>query len=97
MVTLLQITLIILKALAYLSWSWWAVFAPLIILGLLIIIWFISAVVVGIRNERWFRENLKIRVELVLISLNKCLYWYIILLREATSYPSKKPQSFQTL
>lgn len=57
MVTLLQITLIILKALGYISWSWCAVFAPLIILGLLIITWLVSAVVVGIRNERWFREK----------------------------------------
>lgn len=57
MVTLLQITLIILKALGYLSWSWWAVFAPYIISGLIIIILFISAVVVGIRNERWFKEK----------------------------------------
>lgn len=57
MVTLLQITLIILKALGYLSWSWWAVFAPYIVSGLLIIAWFISAIVVGIRNERWFREK----------------------------------------
>lgn len=57
MITLLQITLIILKALGYLSWSWWAVFAPYIISGLIIIAWFISAVVVGIRNERWFREK----------------------------------------
>lgn len=68
MVTLLQITLIILKALGYISWSWWAVFAPYIVSGLLIITWFIFAIVVGIRNERWFRENLKIRVEL---SINK--------------------------
>lgn len=59
MVTLLQITLIILKALGYLSWSWWAVFAPYIVSGLIIIAWFISAVVVGIRNERWFREKFK--------------------------------------
>ena len=57
MITLLQITLIILKALGYLSWSWWAVFIPYIISGLIIIIWFISAVVVGIRNERWFKEK----------------------------------------
>ncbi|MDU1317011.1 hypothetical protein [Anaerococcus hydrogenalis] len=57
MVTLLQITLIILKALGYLSWSWWAVFIPYIILGFLIITWFISAIVVGIRNERWFKEK----------------------------------------
>lgn len=57
MITLLQITLIILKALGYLSWSWWAVFAPYIVSGLIIIAWFISAVVVGIRNERWFREK----------------------------------------
>ena len=57
MVTLLQITLIILKALGYLSWSWWAVFIPYIILGFLIITWFISAIVVGIRNERWFKEE----------------------------------------
>lgn len=59
MVTLLQIILIILKALGYLSWSWWAVFAPYIISGLLIITWVISAVVVGIRNERWYKENFK--------------------------------------
>lgn len=58
-VTLLQITLIILKALGYLSWSWWAVFAPYIVSGLLIITWFIFAIVVGIRNERWFREKFK--------------------------------------
>ncbi|MDU5086777.1 MAG: hypothetical protein E6235_06970 [Anaerococcus vaginalis] len=57
MVTLLQITLIILKALGYISWSWWAVFTPYIVSGLIIIAWFISAVVVGIRNERWFREK----------------------------------------
>ncbi len=57
MVTLLQITLIILKALSYLSWSWWAVFAPYIISGLIIITWFISAIVVGIRNKRWYREK----------------------------------------
>ena len=59
MVTLIQITLIILKALGYLSCSWWAVFAPYIISGLIIITWFISAIVVGIRNERWFREKFK--------------------------------------
>lgn len=59
MVTLLQITLIILKALGYLSWSWCAVFAPLIILGLLIITWLVSAIVVGIRNEKWYKENFK--------------------------------------
>ena len=57
MVTLLQITLIIWKVLVYITWSWWAVFAPLIILGLLIIAWLISAIVVDIRNERWFREK----------------------------------------
>lgn len=57
MVTLLQITLIIWKVLGYITWSWWAVFAPLIILGLLIITWFISAIVVGIRNERYFNVN----------------------------------------
>ena len=57
MVKLLQITLIILKALGYISWSWWEVFAPYIILGFLIITWFISAIVVGIGNERWFREK----------------------------------------
>lgn len=59
MVTLLQITLIILKALGYISWSWWAVFASYIVSGLLIITWFIFAIVVGIRNERWFREKFK--------------------------------------
>lgn len=58
MVTLLQITLIIWKVLVYITWSWWAVFAPLIILGLLIITWLISAIVVGIRNERWLKKNL---------------------------------------
>lgn len=52
MITLLQITLIILKALGYLSWSWWAVFAPYIVSGLIFLTWIISAVVVGIRNER---------------------------------------------
>lgn len=57
MVTLLQITLIILKALGYLSWSWWAVFAPCIILWLIFITWVISAVVVGIRNKKWYKEN----------------------------------------
>ena len=57
MVTLLRVALIILKALGYLSWSWWAVFAPYIILGLLIIAWLISAIVVDIRNERWFKEK----------------------------------------
>lgn len=57
MITVLQITLIILKALGYLSWSWWAVFAPYIVSGLLIIALFISAVVVGIRNERWYKEK----------------------------------------
>lgn len=57
MVTLLQITLILLKALGYISWSWWAVFAPYIISGIIIITWFISAIVVGIRNKRWFREK----------------------------------------
>lgn len=57
MVTLLQITLILLKALGYLSWSWWAVFAPYIISGLLIITWVISAIVVGIRNKKWYKEN----------------------------------------
>jgi hypothetical protein len=56
MITLLQITLIILKALGYLSWSWWVVFMPYIIAGLLIIVWFISAIVVGIRNKRWYKE-----------------------------------------
>ena len=55
MVTLLQITLIILKALGYLSW--WAVFTPYIASGLLIITWFISAIVVGARNERYFNVN----------------------------------------
>lgn len=59
MVTLLQITLIILKALGYISWSWWGVFAPYIVLGLLIITWVISAIVVGIRNEKWYKENFK--------------------------------------
>lgn len=59
MVTLLQITLIILKALGYISWSWWAVFTPTIILGILIITWFIWAIIIDIRNERWFRENFK--------------------------------------
>lgn len=55
MITLIQIILIILKALGYLSW--WAVFAPYIASGLLIITWLISAVVLGIRKERWFREK----------------------------------------
>lgn len=59
MITLLQITLIILKALGYISWSWWAVFAPYIASGLIIIIWFISAIVAGVRNERRFREKFK--------------------------------------
>lgn len=59
MITLLQITLIILKALGYLSWSWWVVFTPYIISGLIIITWFISAIVVGIRNEKWYKENFK--------------------------------------
>lgn len=58
MVTLLQITLIIWKVLVYITWSWWAVFIPYIILGFLIITWFISAIVVGIRNERWLKKNL---------------------------------------
>ncbi|MDU5525709.1 MAG: hypothetical protein E6055_18890 [Clostridioides difficile] len=57
MITSLQITLIILKALGYLSWSWWSVLASYIISGLLIITWFISAIVVGLRNERWLREK----------------------------------------
>lgn len=57
MITLLQITLIILKALGYITWSWWAVFAPYIISGLIIIAWLVSAIVVGIRNERWYREK----------------------------------------
>lgn len=56
MIILLQITLIILKALGYISWSWWAVFVPYIILGLLIITWFIAAIVIGIRNEKWYKE-----------------------------------------
>lgn len=34
-------------------------FAPYIILGLLIITWVISAVVIGIRNEKWYKENFK--------------------------------------
>ena len=58
MVTLLQITLIVWKVLVYITWSWWAVFIPYIILGFLIITWFISAIVVGIRNERWLKKNL---------------------------------------
>lgn len=59
MITLLQITLIILKALGYISWSWWAVFAPYIVSGLLFLTWLVSAIVVSIRNERWFREKFK--------------------------------------
>lgn len=57
MVTLLQITLIILKALGYISW--WAVFAPYIVSGLLFLIWLVSTIVVSIRNERRFREKFK--------------------------------------
>lgn len=59
MVTLLQITLIILKALGYLSWSWWVVFAPYIVSGLLFLTWLVSTIVVSIRNERRFREKFK--------------------------------------
>ena len=59
MVTLLQITLIILKALGYLSWSWWAVFIHIISLGLLSLTMLIWAIITGMKNEKWYKENFK--------------------------------------
>ena len=49
---LLQIVLIILKALGYISWSWWLVLLPLIILGFIALAILIAAIVIMIRNKK---------------------------------------------
>lgn len=48
---LIQITLIILKALGYISWSWWVVFLPLIGLGGFALALVIASIVVMIKNK----------------------------------------------
>ena len=53
---LLQIVLIILKALGYISWSWWLVLLPLIILGFIALAILIAAVVIMIRNKKQEKE-----------------------------------------
>lgn len=53
---LLQIVLIILKALGYISWSWWLVLLPLIILGFIALAILIAAIVIMIRNNKQEKE-----------------------------------------
>lgn len=55
---LIQITLIILKALGYISWSWWVVFLPLIGLGGFALALVIAAIVVMIKNNKEDKERL---------------------------------------
>lgn len=55
---LLQIVLIILKALGYISWSWWLVFIPLMILGAIALVIVIAAIVMMIRNKKQDKEYL---------------------------------------
>ena len=50
--TLLQITLIILKALGYITWPWWLVFLPLIVLGAIALTIVMAAIVVMIKNNK---------------------------------------------
>lgn len=53
---LLQIVLIILKALGCISWSWWLVLLPLIILGFIALAILIAAIVIMIRNKKQEKE-----------------------------------------
>lgn len=55
---LIQITLIILKALGYITWSWWMVFLPLIVLGAIALSIVIAAIVVMIKNNKEEKELL---------------------------------------
>jgi hypothetical protein len=50
-VILIQIALIILKALGYITWSWWIVFLPLIGLGGFALALVIASIVVMIKNK----------------------------------------------
>ena len=54
---LIQITLIILKALGYITWSWWLVFMPLIALGAIALAIVIAAIVVMIKNNKLEDDN----------------------------------------
>ena len=53
---LLQIVLIVLKALGYISWSCWLVLLPLIILGFIALAILIAAIVIMIRNKKQEKE-----------------------------------------
>ncbi len=55
---LLQILLIVLKLLGYISWSWWLVFIPLMILGAIALVIVIAAIVMMIRNKKQDKEYL---------------------------------------
>lgn len=55
---LLQILLIILKVLGYISRSWWLVFIPLMILGAIALVIVIAAIVMMIRNKKQDKEYL---------------------------------------
>lgn len=55
---LLKITLIILKALGYITWSWWLVFLPLIVLGAIALSLVIASIVVMIKNNKGINEQL---------------------------------------
>ena len=49
---LLQILLIILKLLGYISWSWWLVFIPLMILGAIALVIVVAAIVIMIKTNK---------------------------------------------
>ena len=58
---LLTIVLVVLKALGYLTWSWWLVFTPLIIsvsLGVLLIIGILAIALKVANDEKKYNEKI---------------------------------------
>lgn len=53
---MIQVTLIVLKALGYITWSWWLVLLPFIILGAIALAILIAAIVIMIRNKKQEKE-----------------------------------------
>lgn len=71
----LTITFVVLKALGYLKWSWWWVFAPLwiswgIVLAILIVIFLVWLVAVVV-DERARSKRRKARLEATLDNLTR--------------------------
>lgn len=53
---MIQVTLIILKALGYITWSWWVVFLPLMVVGGLALALVIASIVIMIKQNKQLND-----------------------------------------